>query len=148
MYGGEVGMCDSTIDGVIYFNMYFFLFKQKTAYDMRISDWSSDVCSSDLPCGPLPFRLASSIPASRARRLANGLAKIRVCLALAEAVGMDVDSWVDAWLSATLFTTASTVSTWSLLSDNSAAISTPFSPRSEEHTSELQSLMRISYAVF
>src|SRR3546814_4601224 len=26
----------------------FFLFKQKTAYDMRISDWSSDVCSSDL----------------------------------------------------------------------------------------------------
>src|SRR3546814_7978484 len=25
-----------------------FLFKQKTAYDMRISDWSSDVCSSDL----------------------------------------------------------------------------------------------------
>src|SRR3546814_8105820 len=27
---------------------FFFLFKQKTAYDMRISDWSSDVCSSDL----------------------------------------------------------------------------------------------------
>src|SRR3546814_3006531 len=29
----------------------FFFFKQKTAYEMRISDWSSDVCSSDLPCG-------------------------------------------------------------------------------------------------
>src|SRR3546814_19135313 len=28
-----------------------FLFKQKTAYDMRISDWSSDVCSSDLRAG-------------------------------------------------------------------------------------------------
>src|SRR3546814_10623071 len=28
---------------------YFFFFKQKTAYEMRISDWSSDVCSSDLP---------------------------------------------------------------------------------------------------
>src|SRR3546814_19853925 len=28
----------------------FFFFKQKTAYEMRISDWSSDVCSSDLPC--------------------------------------------------------------------------------------------------
>src|SRR3546814_6597099 len=27
---------------------YLFFFKQKTAYDMRISDWSSDVCSSDL----------------------------------------------------------------------------------------------------
>src|SRR3546814_12493938 len=28
-----------------------FFFKQKTAYEMRISDWSSDVCSSDLPNG-------------------------------------------------------------------------------------------------
>src|SRR3546814_8549042 len=46
--------------------IYFFFFKQKTAYEMRISDWSSDVCSSDLipdhgerragrdPCGPHP----------------------------------------------------------------------------------------------
>src|SRR3546814_6403278 len=30
------------------FEFYFFFFKQKTAYEMRISDWSSDVCSSDL----------------------------------------------------------------------------------------------------
>src|SRR3546814_5288909 len=30
----------------------FFFFKQKTAYEMRISDWSSDVCSSDLLRGP------------------------------------------------------------------------------------------------
>src|SRR3546814_3292352 len=29
----------------------FFFFKQKTAYEMRISDWSSDVCSSDLKGG-------------------------------------------------------------------------------------------------
>src|SRR3546814_6844291 len=29
-------------------NIIFFVFKQKTAYEMRISDWSSDVCSSDL----------------------------------------------------------------------------------------------------
>src|SRR3546814_6753430 len=29
----------------------FFFFKQKTAYEMRISDWSSDVCSSDLVAG-------------------------------------------------------------------------------------------------
>src|SRR3546814_14446088 len=29
--------------------VFFFFFKQKTAYEMRISDWSSDVCSSDLP---------------------------------------------------------------------------------------------------
>src|SRR3546814_2936937 len=31
--------------------MFFFFFKQKTAYEMRISDWSSDVCSSDLAVG-------------------------------------------------------------------------------------------------
>src|SRR3546814_2395626 len=30
------------------FSLFFFFFKQKTAYEMRISDWSSDVCSSDL----------------------------------------------------------------------------------------------------
>src|SRR3546814_973239 len=33
---------------VILWIVYFFFFKQKTAYEMRISDWSSDVCSSDL----------------------------------------------------------------------------------------------------
>src|SRR3546814_5946733 len=31
-----------------YVHVFFFFFKQKTAYEMRISDWSSDVCSSDL----------------------------------------------------------------------------------------------------
>src|SRR3546814_8907672 len=31
------------------FLLFVFFFKQKTAYEMRISDWSSDVCSSDLP---------------------------------------------------------------------------------------------------
>src|SRR3546814_10777580 len=35
--------------------MYFFFFKQKTAYEMRISDWSSDVCSSDLSVPPASF---------------------------------------------------------------------------------------------
>src|SRR3546814_17033096 len=33
------------------FYVLFFFFKQKTAYEMRISDWSSDVCSSDLRRG-------------------------------------------------------------------------------------------------
>src|SRR3546814_6903140 len=36
----------------------FFFFKQKTAYEMRISDWSSDVCSSDLVNGALLSRAA------------------------------------------------------------------------------------------
>src|SRR3546814_1359918 len=33
---------------VVFGGVYFFFFKQRTAYEMRISDWSSDVCSSDL----------------------------------------------------------------------------------------------------
>src|SRR3546814_1744550 len=36
--------------------LFFFFFKQKTAYEMRISDWSSDVCSSDLRTDRSPFR--------------------------------------------------------------------------------------------
>src|SRR3546814_19151601 len=36
----------------------FFFFKQKTAYEMRISDWSSDVCSSDLKYGWYPRSLS------------------------------------------------------------------------------------------
>src|SRR3546814_17602931 len=37
------------ISTVISFLIFVFFFKQKTAYEMRISDWNSDVCSSDLP---------------------------------------------------------------------------------------------------
>src|SRR3546814_2316295 len=50
--------------------LFVFFFKQKTAYEMRISDWSSDVCSSDLlarfrlahqmPPGPAPLRRSSA----------------------------------------------------------------------------------------
>src|SRR3546814_3347900 len=40
---------------------YFFFFKQKTAYEVRISDWSSDVCSSDLLIGALGLTLAAPI---------------------------------------------------------------------------------------
>src|SRR3546814_2617840 len=45
--------------------MFFFFFKQKTAYEMRISDWSSDVCSSDLcrlPPAPMSFVIAADHP--------------------------------------------------------------------------------------
>src|SRR3546814_13229256 len=44
----------------------FFFFKQKTAYEMRISDWSSDVCSSDLPVS-LCFRIAQNVAIDFAR---------------------------------------------------------------------------------
>src|SRR3546814_2826769 len=54
----------------------FFFFKQKTAYEMRISDWSSDVCSSDLPQAssphaarpPSPRRAESDSRAARPQR--------------------------------------------------------------------------------
>src|SRR3546814_6314413 len=49
----------------VVFLCFFFCFKQKTAYEMRISDWSSDVCSSDL-AGRL--RLATPSPACYPRR--------------------------------------------------------------------------------
>src|SRR3546814_5466109 len=39
---------------------FFFFFKQKTAYEMRISDWSSDVCSSDLPVRALRHGMAGT----------------------------------------------------------------------------------------
>src|SRR3546814_3555234 len=41
--------------------MFFCFFKQKTAYDMRISDWSSDVCSSDLSSDSLRLQLGPSL---------------------------------------------------------------------------------------
>src|SRR3546814_9419511 len=45
---------------------YFFFFKQKTAYEMRISDWSSDVCSSDL------FQMLQASVASELQRAKGG----------------------------------------------------------------------------
>src|SRR3546814_15031016 len=41
--------------------IYVFFFKQKTAYEMRISDWSSDVCSSDLSNAARLVRLINDI---------------------------------------------------------------------------------------
>src|SRR3546814_3907641 len=123
--------------------LFFFFFKQKTAYEMRISDWSSDVCSSDLgpagglghppdrrpPAGPAPsgtrpaaplradHRRRSRLPPVRARRRQLVLITLRTCLT-------DPDLVITEWQRR------------------------PTCRRSEEHTSELQSLMRISYAVF
>src|SRR3546814_9098883 len=49
--------CVGSFETLSIYVMYFlFFFKQKTAYEMRISDWSSDVCSSDL-IEPLAFRV-------------------------------------------------------------------------------------------
>src|SRR3546814_20936222 len=50
LYDSKVGVCDC-------YMVSLFFFKQKTAYELRISDWSSDVCSSDL----ITTRSASTI---------------------------------------------------------------------------------------
>src|SRR3546814_9229281 len=57
------------IEFCVIFCFLFFFFKQKTAYEMRISDWSSDVCSSDLAdffrrCSTRRRRLLTSICAT------------------------------------------------------------------------------------
>src|SRR3546814_6873980 len=59
----------------------FFFFKQKTAYEMRISDWSSDVCSSDLPADRLGRRNADrddAADAARARAARPRSASVRI----------------------------------------------------------------------
>src|SRR3546814_1151352 len=99
-----------------------FFFKQKTAYEMRISDWSSDVCSSDLAAYGEPAAV---------RRTA-GLYR-QSCRRPRPAVRRDVPADRRAAPPA--------------IADGRAFCAVRRS-RSEEHTSELQSLMRISYAVF
>src|SRR3546814_7102400 len=77
----------------------FFFFKQKTAYEMRISDWSSDVCSSDLLvveaatteggegalaplCPVVGAALQSKRPEPAAPRIAQGGAQLHVAAVL------------------------------------------------------------------
>src|SRR3546814_10798669 len=110
-------------------------FKQKTAYEMRISDWSSDVCFSDL-------NIAVTAAPHLSRRCFNNLlsagAHCRRERARA-AHQREHRGCADA-------------------SQNCSPLRVYLHPlllplvagrmRSEEHTSELQSLMRISYAVF
>src|SRR3546814_6604596 len=53
-----------------------FFFKQKTAYEMRISDWSSDVCSSDLRIDkPQVIAMNMTTRISKAERIGRGLAR-------------------------------------------------------------------------
>src|SRR3546814_8693271 len=67
--------------------LFFFFFKQKTAYEVRISDWSSDVCSSDLARLGGDVFIAMVIGQSRrgSRRLAKQiLSLINSPIAIAE----------------------------------------------------------------
>src|SRR3546814_8531165 len=62
-----LSFCICACSVLLYFVLFFFFFfKQKTAYEMRISDWSSDVCSSDLA-----EDLARQVPAAHHDALAR-----------------------------------------------------------------------------
>src|SRR3546814_10352517 len=56
--------------------VFFFFFKQKTAYEMRISDWSSDVCSSDLFVKP-------AVPVAELAGFLGGGVAVWACAAMA-----------------------------------------------------------------
>src|SRR3546814_2899959 len=106
---------------------FFFFFKQKTAYEMRISDWSSDVCSSDLPVADVAVRQRDGRPAGDRFHERHHHRRRGRCghqSGLADQAGPAL-----RWR-------------------RYPALAAVAQARSEEHTSELQSLMRISYAVF
>src|SRR3546814_3198883 len=150
--------------------MYCFcFFKQKTAYEMRISDWSSDVCSSDLsghtadknpPVLHHRDRFGRDVqhieyhPAYRQmEKLAYHEIGIHAMSYRPGVLGWDAPLPAAVKYAATyLFNQAefglgcpinvSETVSYLLMRHGDQAL------RSEEHTSELQSLMRISYAVF
>src|SRR3546814_10342560 len=137
----------------------FFFFKQKTAYEMRISDWSSDVCSSDLDgggrgegrsgrasrCAWRGYRCLSCerracAEAGRARRAVPSDHRLFASDAVRTAVELARLPDISAAAIARVME-AKARKLWRERGFYRQS-------RSEEHTSELQSLMRISYAVF
>src|SRR3546814_9157080 len=73
--------------------MFFFFFKQKTAYEMRISDWSSDVCSSDLLEWAL---LADGVPGDKVYSLLRTEAGVARAFAKLATIRDDIVWWEDA----------------------------------------------------
>src|SRR3546814_6691050 len=132
-----------------------FFFKQKTAYEMRISDWSSDVCSSDLLWCELRWNLQSRTQISRR---VSGVGTVLMLVALAGGVGAVLQygllvlagPW--AWPLIALLAVAGLAqrSLYDHVAPVALALEAGAVPaaRSEEQTSELQSIMRLSYAVF
>src|SRR3546814_4357365 len=130
---------------------YFFFFKQKTAYEMRISDWSSDVCSSDLNRPKAVRRNGLSDEEYwGSPMLADPLRRLDFCLETDGAVAVVTttkDRARDCRHKPALIHACAHGGQreWGRAF---AWMGMPDPYRSEEHTSELQSLMCISYAVF
>src|SRR3546814_8138470 len=131
----------------------FFFFKQNTAYEMRISDWSSDVCSSDLSAydryygdprvKPNPsLGVIDQGPFYAVKMVPGDLGTKGGILTDAKARALRPDGSVIEGLFATGNVSAA------VMGNTYAGAGATIGPRSEEHTSELQSLMRISYADF
>src|SRR3546814_10171171 len=125
--------------------LYVFLFfKQKTAYEMRISDWSSDVCSSDLDRGAVRHGIGErhakldEVGPGRRQALHDRQRGLRIGIA----GGDEGDQGAAPRHLQRSEAPLDAAARFGL----GAHSSTP--KRSEEHTSELQSLMRNSYAVF
>src|SRR3546814_20445669 len=79
--------------------LLFFFFKQKTAYEMRISDWSSDVCSSDLLAVREDAHTLYGFLSSKERSAFRALIKVTgigARTALAVLSGMSVDELANA----------------------------------------------------
>src|SRR3546814_2209849 len=135
MYAVDVGgWMMGSVMGVVFF------FKQKTAYEMRISDWSSDVCSSDLFWNDAVFFDEG-----------NYLLAPRHCIDGLAIRSSPNGLWSSISFAAALRLPASLASpccarAWSDKLRRMDRI-VPACIRSEEHKSELQSLMRLSYAV-
>src|SRR3546814_5521958 len=124
----------------MYYFVIFFFFKQKTAYEMRISDWSSDVCSSDL----VPANHLQRLLFAEADRMASLVVEPKSFASERDVVKEELRLRVLAQPYGKLFY---------LYFPEISYTKHPYArqgigSRSEEHTSELQSLMRISYAVF
>src|SRR3546814_10251450 len=114
----------------------FFFFKRKTAYELRISDWSSDVCSSDLAAVGRAA-VVGGVPDRQAGHAADGNPG-GTGGAAAQAGRQHRARGVQHGAGRIVH----------FASEHDAARAEGLGVRSEEHTSELQSLMRISYAVF
>src|SRR3546814_8850086 len=142
----------SVDDWYIYVALYvfvmfvFFFFKQKTAYEMRISDWSSDVCSSDLYASEMVSYADLILPDTTYLERHD-------CISLLDRPICDAEGVADAIRQPVVAPDRDVRPFQDVLIDLGARLGLPGlvnadGGRSEEHTSELQSLMRISYAVF
>src|SRR3546814_4728429 len=115
---------------------------QKTAYEMRISDWSSDVCSSDLT----RHRSFGSVGRAAVHASAAALWRRRDQGREQRAAGRRAARSFRVLRSAQR--RQAQCRARSAVAARPGATARIVARRSEEHTSELQSLMRISYAVF